>query len=899
MGLIARPLPTQVGAPHAYAWRSALGERRTWLVGFISAILLTLPAWVQWLDPHLNLLWEDAKGVDDAKNHMLRLFLLGWMVRHGVWYPRWIPDLFMGYGYPLFNYYAPGFYYLAMALRAALRLDVWDAYRAAGACAALLGAAGAYSVTATVWRRPMAGVLAAVALLYGPYVIQTNLFQRGDIPEALALALTPWLLLCIWQLWHSRTAGGQRWWLILTALNGAALLLTHNLTAIAAALVATAWTAWLLIAERSWGSLTRVVTAGALAAGLAAFFWLPAFAERSAVQLEILEEGHLDYHQWLLDWGGHSPLQTRPENRQTPGGPIDLHLFYPHQHQFIVTLKPGLGQAVLAALALGGAAAARWGHLRGGPVLPLWSIAMTCWALLFSFSAPAWAAIPGLALLQVPVRLMGPLGVCIAIAGGGGTAQVAAWLEAHRHGRALAVGTVVLLTAAVWLNGAGDREVPYYVTPRKPMDGAMVVQEEGDKFGAQGTTSGGEFTPRSVQIATYTAGQRRGRQVFEKLFPEADWLGGLFYPLAGDLRFLGWTAAPLAASVRVVNDGAQTAQVALRQFDFPGWRGWVDGRPVPLRDAPYVPEQQAALGFLVVDVPPGEHTVSFAFGPTPLRGAATAASAAAATVLIWLAAGLPLRALTIRARGPALPRPGLRMTASILATTAVAYLAWRGLRPAFGRFATPPAPSAQITDSTWHAGPNSSRANGPGTMLVNVAEAVRTGQARISSPSGSEIGADRFVDVRQLTVPDPDPDRGLAGTSRREELYLHPPSSAAVDLVVPTGREVWFQAALTLDPQTWTAPTGDGVRFQVEAAQITAGGVGAATVVSDRLLNPRANPAERRWVPVEADLSPWGGQRVQLTLRTLPNADATFDWAGWGNPLVVVRNTARVRAPVH
>ncbi|MGH2352633.1 MAG: hypothetical protein ACRDI2_21210, partial [Chloroflexota bacterium] len=145
------------------------GRPGWWLLGFLAALLATMPAWLPWTDPHLNLLWEEAKGVDDAKNHMLRLFLLGWLVEHGVWYPRWVPDLFMGYGYPVFNYYAPGFYYLALLLRAVLRLDVWDGYRAAGVVAALLGAAGTYTLAVALWRRASLGIVAALAVLYGPY----------------------------------------------------------------------------------------------------------------------------------------------------------------------------------------------------------------------------------------------------------------------------------------------------------------------------------------------------------------------------------------------------------------------------------------------------------------------------------------------------------------------------------------------------------------------------------------------------------------------------------------------------------------------------------------------------------------------------------------------------------
>jgi hypothetical protein len=68
-------------------------------------------------------------------------------------------------------------------------------------------------------------------------------------------------------------------------------------------------------------------------------------------------------------------------------------------------------------------------------------------------------------------------------------------------------------------------------------------------------------------------------------------------------------------------------------------------------------------------------------------------------------------------------------------------------------------------------------------------------------------------------------------------------------------------------------------------------------VVLDRVVNPRARTEQRRWVPVEADLSPWAGETVRLALRTDARADGFFDWAGWGNPVVAVRDFARARPP--
>src|SRR5512139_2051364 len=51
----------------------------------------------------------------DGDIHLLRLALLDYHVGHGILYPRWFPELRLGNGYPVLNYYSPLTYYLAEA----------------------------------------------------------------------------------------------------------------------------------------------------------------------------------------------------------------------------------------------------------------------------------------------------------------------------------------------------------------------------------------------------------------------------------------------------------------------------------------------------------------------------------------------------------------------------------------------------------------------------------------------------------------------------------------------------------------------------------------------------------------------------------------------------------------
>ncbi|NBQ63245.1 MAG: hypothetical protein EBU40_13320, partial [Proteobacteria bacterium] len=50
-------------------------------------------------------------------------------------------------------------------------------------------------------------------------------------------------------------------------------------------------------------------------------------------------------------------------------------------------------------------------------------------------------------------------------------------------------------------------------------------------------------------------------------------------------------------------------------------------------------------------------------------------------------------------------------------------------------------------------------------------------------------------------------------------------------------------------------------------------------------------PDERRWVEVRVPLASYAGRQIEITLRTDPVDDVRNDWAGWGNPLVVIDRT--------
>ena len=142
--------------------------------------LVVLACW-WWASPTFNI-WE----THDGPVHLLRSYVFGDLLQRGDWFPRWAPDLYLGYGYPVFNYVPPLPYYLAV-LGYLLGLDRYGGLQAVGV------------MRQSCWGRPVpsvsrvpSGRLARPGYPIGswptsslPYPFLYNLYIRGNVPEAL------------------------------------------------------------------------------------------------------------------------------------------------------------------------------------------------------------------------------------------------------------------------------------------------------------------------------------------------------------------------------------------------------------------------------------------------------------------------------------------------------------------------------------------------------------------------------------------------------------------------------------------------------------------------------------------------------------------------------------------
>lgn len=508
----------------------------------------------------------------DGQLHFQRLAQLERAIRNGILYPRWIPDLGLGFGFPLFNYYAPLSYYLLLPMRwAGLSLST----------TLLLGygaALWALAVSIYLWGRDLfgatAGIAAAFAAIYSPWFL-SDIYQRWTLPGLWAAV---WLILSLWALRRLAISGGM-WPALATALSYAALLLTHNITGLLG-------TPLLIGYVLLWGFLrgfrpaARSLIFLAIGLGLAAFFWIPAFWEKQYVQIyQLYLPDHFDYRNNFLSV---RELLAAPR-------PVDLA-----QANFPVPISLGWVSLALAPVAwwpVGALLPREWRAHRWAFSLATVGLAL----MALSLSRPVWDVFPLLRFVQFPWRFVGLATLSLAMMAGLGVTTLA-----HRRAFWLpATVTGMMLFALTWLFP------PSWPAQPDPTPSDQIRFEV--ETGRLGATSAGDYLPIWVQkrpsgeILRPLYEAAAPKYIISRLDPDS------LPPGAKVLQArYGLTDAELTV------DSPQDFRIRFFWYFFPGWYAQLDGVPLPLfPDSPY--------GLIAADIPAGRHQITVAFGDTPLR----------------------------------------------------------------------------------------------------------------------------------------------------------------------------------------------------------------------------------------------------------------------------------------
>lgn len=551
-----------------------------WVNGLSLVLLFALAPPALWL-----LFVYGYPRTHDGDLHLIRQALLDYYVHHGVWYPRWIPELFLGYGYPLFNFYGPATYYLG-ELFVLTGLSVAQALVAASALLVLGGGAGmvlfatdyfqslqATHPRPTRWLPFWAGLIAGVAYLYAPYLL-VNLYARGALGELGAMALWPWLL---WSCRRLLTTDQPAQYTLLTGLSFGLMTITHTITLLLAPPIVLAYGIFLLWQRRKTSQLQPYLlhfgAALGLALSLSLFFWLPLFVER-------VDLSRLAY-----------------DARSMPGHFWDWNTFLDGTLRFVYTGNPPqqLGLVQLSLIVLG-----LFSFWRLGRESRFWLLIGG--ALIFAISRPAqplWLNDIGLTI-QFPWRLLGVLSFIFALI----TGATIVWL---RRPWLQVAGAALVITLIILANQPQLAQLDFHNAQDVDITFDVVANFEHDSQ-AWGAGWSREFLPKwATAFARFAPGHRWEKQ--KSILTE---LKAPLNTAATPLSQLTLTTAT-PERITITAHADTTTQLQLNQFYFPGWQATdAEGHALAITPAP-------DTGFLTIAVPAGAQQITISREATPVE----------------------------------------------------------------------------------------------------------------------------------------------------------------------------------------------------------------------------------------------------------------------------------------
>jgi hypothetical protein len=523
--------------------------------------------------PVVALLPALAGGFPDGHDwlfELVRVAEYGHAFAEGQLFPAWGPNLYFGFGSPIFLFYAPLYSALSSALVACgIAIDV--ATVLALLVFGWIGAAASWKLGAELAggeSGALAGRVTAAFYVLSPYLLG-NALERNANAEYAALLLAPLPLLGVALVGRRPRSGAS-----ILAVGLALVVTAHNLTALTVSAATLTLALALYGSREKLASLAATLTGFAFGIALSAAFWLPAIGYAGEVRQKLITTGKFDFH----------------NNFESLGAYVDGREFF----------SPGPLAALLAIAIV--AALLQMRRLDTAPVRPVAAsvtLALASVALLTPLSMPAWEHLPFLRLYQFPWRFCGLLALATAIGIG---PVLSHWLASRRGRFARPVELALIL---LFVASAVPRWLAY-----EPLS-AEVRRNATRALTARSIQARG--MPATVLDDYLPPGAERGR--------------------ARAFRGNAPTVLAIEGSASVVSENSSGSKIALTvsaaapsrlivsRWASPVWRATVDGSAVAAERAPD--------GCLAVSVPAGTSRVVVEVAQPPLRRLGLAISAIA------------------------------------------------------------------------------------------------------------------------------------------------------------------------------------------------------------------------------------------------------------------------------
>ena len=564
-------------------------------------------------------------GAHDGRHSVYFLFEFDRVIQDGIFYPRWLPDFTFGYGYPFFNIYGPGAFYVGEALHL-IGFDFVTATKIVFALAILLSGPAMFGFVKRLTGSSQAAFLSGLAYVYIPYHI-SDIYVRAALEESVALVFLP---LALWGFYETVTKP-SRLSVVATAMAYAAMMFAHNGVTLLATMVLGVWVLFLMIGEfrRLTSGVSRLVSresllkfirlglpplgALLLGLGLAAIFFIPA----------ILEYPYVRTDQWLGNYYDYVNHFVYLFQLFAPTWGFGISVPGPHDG---MSFQLGVVPVLLAIFSIFAVVK----NPRGTRRFWLFFLGMTVVVAFLTLNpaAPICHVLSFLAFFQFPWRLMAFTTLSLAVLAG----SIALTQETKDHARGwslptILIGLLIVLGSYPYLTAQTELQAPE--GPVSLLGLFRFQQSAGEMTGSTAWVK--NIPTWSPMADVYFAGKKVKSKIdYTAIDPNQLWIGVL-------PNGIGFNADGERIAFSAKEDNLP---ITFNTFYYPGWRAYLV-KPWSTDIIRELPIQIVGdLGRIQVRVPKGDNQwLMLRFDDTPPRIAGewiTAASLLLALgLLIW------------------------------------------------------------------------------------------------------------------------------------------------------------------------------------------------------------------------------------------------------------------------
>jgi hypothetical protein len=525
-----------------------------------------------------------------------RVFEMNQSLSNGHFPVRWVSALGYGYGYPIFNFYAPFAYYVGGIFNTIV--DSLIATKIMMIVGILLSGLSMYLLVKSMFG-VRAAYLSGILYLFAPYHA-VDIYVRGDVAEFYATAFIPLVFFSMLRL--TKQVNGINF--LFASISYSLLILSHNLTAMMVTPFLILFVISLSILKKSGKIhlLSILFSSLLLGIGVAAFYILPVFAEMKYTNvLSVIGGGShfadhfiCPYQLWSSPWGYLGSVKGCSDGMLFQLGKIHIVLSAAAILSFSIVLwrekKKKLDQLFIV------------GFSGIGLLLSIF--------LTLRISEFIWQNIPFMSFFQFPWRFLIMATFFSSLLGGS-----VLWFMnkkvSTKKAPIMSMLTVILILLTAIYYGK-------YFHPQSFKD--VTVDDYTNELMLKYTTSkiSDEYMPRGF-IKPHSKDE-----IVTTQFDLTQGTGSTFLSLDKTQRKI--------ITIQSKDENKLLAKIA----PFPSWKAFIDGENVAL--------ESTSKGYLLV-IPPGNHTVEFKFISTSSQLLGNTISLASILILITGIIYRPARSL--------------------------------------------------------------------------------------------------------------------------------------------------------------------------------------------------------------------------------------------------------------